>query len=65
MAMKTRVMEDVKAHAKEYKNAKVYYHIMKKVVEQGKSFLKEERTKRRKMINEIGVFHKKYDRSSG
>ena len=59
MSMKTQVMDDVKAHAKEYKNAKVYYHIMKKVVEQGKSFLKEERNKRRKMIDEMGVFHKK------
>ena len=59
MSMKTQVMNDVKAHAKEYKNAKVYYHIMKKVVEQGKSFLKEERTKRRKIIDEMGVFHKK------
>lgn len=60
MAMKTQVMGDVKAHAKEYQNAKIYYHVMKKVVENGKPFLKEERNKRRKMINEMGVFHRKY-----
>ena len=61
--MKAQVMEDVKAHSKEYTNAKIYYHIMKKVTEQGKSFLKEERNKRKKMINEMGVFHKKYPMS--
>ena len=58
--MKAQVMEDVKSHSKEYKNAKIYYHIMKKVSEQGKSFLKEERNKRKKMIIEMGVFHKKF-----
>lgn len=58
--MKREVMANVKAHAKEYKNAKIYYHIMKKVIEEGKSFLKKERDARLKIINEVGVFHKKY-----
>lgn len=59
MSMKREVMANVKDHAKEYKNAKIYYHIMKKVIEEGKSFLKKERDARLKIINEVGVFHKK------
>ena len=57
--MKREVMANVKDHAKEYKNAKISYHIMKKVIEEGKSFLKKERDARLKIINEVGVFHKK------
>ena len=53
------VMEDVRSHLKEYKNAKMYLHVMKKIVEQGKGFLAQERTKRMKEIREMGVFAKK------
>ena len=52
-------MKDVRNHMKEYKNAKMYLHVMKKVVEQGKGFLAQERTKRMKEIREMGVFAKK------
>ena len=58
--MKEMVMEDVRAHKKEYENAKLYLHIMKKVAQEGKGFLKEERTRRMKSIREMGVFHRKY-----
>ncbi|KAK8791293.1 hypothetical protein WA171_002240 [Blastocystis sp. BT1] len=58
--MKMSVIDDVKSHMKDYKNAKLYLHVMKNVVEKGKSFLKEERSKRMKSIREMGVFHKKY-----
>ncbi|CBK22566.2 uncharacterized protein [Blastocystis hominis] len=56
---KEMVMEDVRSHLKEYQNAKMYLHVMKKVVEQGKGFLAQERTKRMKEIREMGVFAKK------
>ena len=52
-------MENVRSHLKEYKNAKMYLHIMKKVLEQGKGFLTQERSKRMKEIREMGVFSKK------
>ena len=58
--MKELVIEDVRAHKKEYENSKLYLHIMKKVVQEGKGFLKEERTRRMKLIREMGVFHRKY-----
>ena len=58
--MKMSVIDDVKGHMKDYKNAKLYLHLMKNVIEKGKSFLKEERSKRMKSIREMGVFHKKY-----
>lgn len=58
--MKMQVIEDVKAHLKEYKSGKIYLHAMKKVMNEGKEFLREERVRRMKMIEEMGVFSKKW-----
>ena len=57
--MKNAVMENVKEHMKEYKNAKLYLHTMKKVLSEGKDFLRKERCRRLKMRHEMGVFAKK------
>lgn len=57
--MKNAVMENVKEHMKEYKNAKLYLHTMKKVLSEGKDFLRKERSRRLNMIHEMGVFAKK------
>ncbi|KAK8791743.1 hypothetical protein WA588_002052 [Blastocystis sp. NMH] len=59
-SMKESVMEDVRNHMKEYKNAKLYLHIMKHVMSEGKGFLKEEKAKRTKLVREVGVFSRKY-----
>ena len=56
------MMEDVKRHVKEYRNAKIYHYVMRKVVEKGKTFLQEERRSRMKLVREIGVFSKKWRR---
>lgn len=58
--MKESVMEDVKAHLKEYTSGKIYLHTMRKVMKEGKAFLREERARRMKMIQEMGVFSKKW-----
>lgn len=55
-------MEDVKSHVREYKNAKIYHYVMRKVVEKGRTFLQEERRERMKRIREMGVFAKKWRR---
>ena len=34
-------MEDVKAHLKEYTSGKIYLHTMRKVMKEGKAFLRE------------------------
>ena len=47
-------MEDVKAHLKEYTSGKIYLHTMRKVMKEGKAFLREERARRMKMIQENG-----------
>ena len=62
MAAKREVMEDVKSHVKEYRNAKIYHYVMRKVVEKGRTFLQEERRSRMKLVREIGVFSKKWRR---
>ena len=47
---------------KEYRNAKIYHYVMRKVVEKGRTFLQEERRSRMKLVREIGVFSKKWRR---
>lgn len=58
-------MEDVKAHLKEYTSGKIYLHTMRKVMKEGKAFLREERARRMKMIQEMGVFSKKWGIGNG
>lgn len=57
------VMKWLRTEGRELSNAKLYYGVMKSVMEHGKGWLRTERTKRVKSHKEMGVYSHKYPSS--